>query len=405
MGRGKLALELIGKEKSRKITYEKRKRGLVKKAKEFSILCGVDTCMIIYGTPEISERPEEPEIWPPDSKEVERIIQRYRNEAVDCRTKRSIGLPDFFLNRKKKLDLELAKARSAIWRTKYPVSDDLIAGFSEEQLRSLLTALGSRLEFAKKHLAALKEKELASAPRNNIEIVPMAGFDFNLCDSRHSAGHSFFLQGAGTSFAAGLFHEPRPVDMKLPHEPRYVPNMSLLELPQLGAGFCSSILHHQSQAHPEVASSVGLVQVGSGCIVDNEQLPPLDAPQLQSANGFNHHHHHFAPINYHQLQNGCVSRANGGYSVIGGFPGMHEQQQQETCGEFGSMNLACFCDPTSSGPYCELPVNVMKQLIPGRDHQFQLEFMNMKADPSLVQMQASGHPSFNQFHDTTQPHA
>ncbi|OWM91274.1 hypothetical protein CDL15_Pgr000218 [Punica granatum] len=70
MGRGTLALELIGKEKSRRVTFEKGKSSLLKKAKEFSILCGVDTCVLIYGTPAISDRLDVLEIWPPNPDEV-----------------------------------------------------------------------------------------------------------------------------------------------------------------------------------------------------------------------------------------------------------------------------------------------------------------------------------------------
>lgn len=431
MGRGKLALELISKEKSRKITFEKRKKGLIKKAKEFSILCGVDTCMIIYGTPAISDRPEEPEIWPPDAQEVQRIIQRYRNEGIDCRMKRSVGLPDFFVNRKKKLDLELAKARSAVWEAKYPVSDDLIAGFSEEQLRSLLMALGNRLESAKKRLAALKEKE-AAAPwtttNNIINTTPVlaAGFDLDPSNFRQNAlGHSFYLHGT----TAGLCYdyEPMAIDMKLPvpyeyEPPRYTPNMPLLpnpnpppvfELPhQLSTGFCSSsssnsnsILHHQSKLARHEAD--GLVQSGGNGI---EQVSHLDAHQLLRGSNFHHHnhYHHYTSLNYQVQNQNCFSSSGTGhpeYSAVGGLPGIHEQQ--ETCGELGSVNVAYFSEPTSSGTYYDGPE--MKQLLPvpapGRvhHHQFQFGMMNVKTDqsPSPVQMQVSHPAPFNhQFHDT-----
>ncbi|KAK4799281.1 hypothetical protein SAY86_024646 [Trapa natans] len=358
MGRGKLALELIGKEKARKITYEKRKKGLIKKAREFSILCGVDTCMIIYGTPTISDRPENPEIWPSDPREVECIIQRYKNEGADCRTKRSVGLADFFLNRKKRLDVELAKAHSAVWEAKYPVSDDLISGLSEEQLRSLLADLGGRLELAKKHLVALKEKELAAAavvaPRNyisnSLDILPMPGVDF---------GHSFFLHSP--SAMAGLFSEPKPVlDINLPHEPNYMPNIHgspLTNLPALDLPHLTSATGFVQQ---HTASSSGLMGGGGGSgMVDQERIqPPL--------NSFHHDH---PPIINQPVQNGCFNRTHDG----------------ECCLEFGSVNMACFCElPCSGGIYGEVPVT--KQFTPsgrGQVNQFhQFEMMDMKSDPS-----------------------
>nr|GEY18653.1 transcription factor, MADS-box [Tanacetum cinerariifolium] len=60
MGRAKLRMELIKKEKTRITTYHKRKLGILKKASEFSILCDVDTIMIITPPnsiyPSINER-------------------------------------------------------------------------------------------------------------------------------------------------------------------------------------------------------------------------------------------------------------------------------------------------------------------------------------------------------------
>jgi hypothetical protein len=42
MGRGRVSVEFIPKEKSRKIVLQKRKIGLMKKVEELSILCDVD---------------------------------------------------------------------------------------------------------------------------------------------------------------------------------------------------------------------------------------------------------------------------------------------------------------------------------------------------------------------------
>ncbi|KAL3720291.1 hypothetical protein ACJRO7_005168 [Eucalyptus globulus] len=156
MGRGKLALELIPKERARRVTYEKRKKGLEKKAHEFTTLCGVDACMIIYG-PEGSATAAEPMVWPASPEKVKLVIEQYRSEGADRRAKRTVGLPEFFVNRKRKVDAELAKARLANWKVKYPVSEAPIEGLSEEDLRRLLGSLGHKLEAAKARLAVMKE--------------------------------------------------------------------------------------------------------------------------------------------------------------------------------------------------------------------------------------------------------
>ncbi|KAF8026847.1 hypothetical protein BT93_F3363 [Corymbia citriodora subsp. variegata] len=160
MGRAKLKLELIPNARSRRVTFEKRKKGLMKKAEEFKILCGVDTCVIIDPMGMSSDRQVEPETWP-DRKEVERIICRYQSEAADCRAKHATGLREFFTSQKKKIDAELAKARRANWEAIYPVSVEVLKDLSEPQLRSVLSAVGDRLEKEKTWLATTKEKRRA----------------------------------------------------------------------------------------------------------------------------------------------------------------------------------------------------------------------------------------------------
>ncbi|XP_048129384.1 agamous-like MADS-box protein AGL82 isoform X2 [Rhodamnia argentea] len=159
MGRAKLKLELMSNSRSRRITFEKRKKGLMKKAEEFKILCGVDTSVIIYPIGMPGEGLVEPEIWPPDTKEVERIFRRYRSEAADRRAKHASGLREFFASRKKKIDAEVAEIRKANWEAKYPVSDEFLKGLPEPQLTSHLSAVGNRLKQAKTRLATMREEK------------------------------------------------------------------------------------------------------------------------------------------------------------------------------------------------------------------------------------------------------
>ncbi|KAF7848337.1 hypothetical protein BT93_L2084 [Corymbia citriodora subsp. variegata] len=55
-----------------RIAYEKRKNDLMKKACEFSVLCGVDTCVV-------SACLTTPEIWPLDGGEASCIMEHYRS--------------------------------------------------------------------------------------------------------------------------------------------------------------------------------------------------------------------------------------------------------------------------------------------------------------------------------------
>ncbi|KAH8520662.1 hypothetical protein H0E87_001925 [Populus deltoides] len=153
MGRGKLTMELIRNERSRMITYHKRKKGLTKKAREFQILCGVDACVIILG-PKLNNHPVDVETWPTDRIEVRRIINRFRSEGTD--RKKTQDLSYFFEARKKKLDDEIAKLRKACLEAKFPAWDNRLNLLSLEQLRVLAGVFESKLDVARGWILKLK---------------------------------------------------------------------------------------------------------------------------------------------------------------------------------------------------------------------------------------------------------
>ena len=67
MARKKISLAFINNRADRRISYLKRKKGLVKKVSELSILCGVDACVVINS----AEFDKEPEVWPSTDKALE----------------------------------------------------------------------------------------------------------------------------------------------------------------------------------------------------------------------------------------------------------------------------------------------------------------------------------------------
>ncbi|KAI3774454.1 hypothetical protein L1987_49011 [Smallanthus sonchifolius] len=153
MGRAKLRMELIPKEKTRNTTYHKRKLGIIKKATEFTILCDVDTVIIIY--PPNSDKPE---IWPENPNKVKKIIAWYNAKKGDS-GKRSYGLNDFFEDRKKKIEDELVKTRKKNMEARYSTWFDEFNALTESQLRQFAEWLENRenvvradLEFRKRNI-------------------------------------------------------------------------------------------------------------------------------------------------------------------------------------------------------------------------------------------------------------
>ncbi|KAI3990677.1 hypothetical protein MKX01_022977 [Papaver californicum] len=144
MGRAKLNMELIAKEKSRNSTYFKRKKGLMKKLHEFKTLCGVHTLMIAYG-PKQGDRPVEVEIFPDKPNEVHGIINRYQQVPEEHKVKRTLTLKNFFEDQKKKSEAELVKLRKKNQELHHISLDDLVTLVNHVKSLCSLSVYCSRL--------------------------------------------------------------------------------------------------------------------------------------------------------------------------------------------------------------------------------------------------------------------
>ncbi|MBA0678402.1 hypothetical protein Goari_019753 [Gossypium aridum] len=72
MIRKKVKLAYITNDSSRKATYKKRKKGLMKKMSELSTYCGIDTCAIMYSPYE-----SQTEFWP-SLLGVEQVLSKFK---------------------------------------------------------------------------------------------------------------------------------------------------------------------------------------------------------------------------------------------------------------------------------------------------------------------------------------
>ncbi|CAK8569724.1 unnamed protein product [Lathyrus sativus] len=159
MGRERISMKLIQNEKSRKTTFEKRKKGLMKKANELSILCDVDVCVILYKPNSEGQGFAEPEMWPKDTNEVQRILQKYYNTTIDRRPK-VYHLQEYFEERLKKVEFEISKVRKQRLKIKYPAWDEAFESLRGNELKTLISTLDSRFASCCQKMDMLKGKAI-----------------------------------------------------------------------------------------------------------------------------------------------------------------------------------------------------------------------------------------------------
>ncbi|XP_062173738.1 agamous-like MADS-box protein AGL80 [Alnus glutinosa] len=103
MTRKKVKLAYITNDSSRKATFKKRKKGLLKKVSELSTLCGIETCAIIYSPYE-----PQPELWP-SPMGVQRAIARLKTMPEADQSKKMVNQESFLRQRITKAQEQLKK--------------------------------------------------------------------------------------------------------------------------------------------------------------------------------------------------------------------------------------------------------------------------------------------------------
>lgn len=85
MTRQKVKMAFIENESSRKATYKKRKRGILKKANELATLCGVPVGVIIDSPYDLT-----PEVWP-SREDMDNVLSQWQRLPVMDRTKKMLN--------------------------------------------------------------------------------------------------------------------------------------------------------------------------------------------------------------------------------------------------------------------------------------------------------------------------
>ncbi|KAL4569960.1 hypothetical protein LXL04_025609 [Taraxacum kok-saghyz] len=103
MTRKKVKLAFITNDSSRKATFKKRKKGLMKKVNELSTLCGIDACAIIYSPYET-----QPEIWP-NNLGVQHVLAQFKKVSEMDRSKNMLNQESFIRKQIGKANEQLKK--------------------------------------------------------------------------------------------------------------------------------------------------------------------------------------------------------------------------------------------------------------------------------------------------------
>ncbi|XP_074364122.1 agamous-like MADS-box protein AGL80 [Apium graveolens] len=103
MTRKKVKLAFISNDASRKATFKKRKKGLMKKVGELSTLCGIDACAIIY-----SQYEPQPEVWP-NTVGVQRVLAQFKRMPEMEQSKKMVNQESFIRQRIAKANEQLKK--------------------------------------------------------------------------------------------------------------------------------------------------------------------------------------------------------------------------------------------------------------------------------------------------------
>ncbi|KAK1262451.1 MADS-box transcription factor 15 [Acorus gramineus] len=104
--RRRLNLQFIENRRARKLSYRKRKNGLLKKSNDLSVLCDVQVCTIVHSV----DHPNDPIIWPSPA-EAQALVEKF--EALPPHKKHVLEHQEFLSGDNKKLKRKLEKQEKA----------------------------------------------------------------------------------------------------------------------------------------------------------------------------------------------------------------------------------------------------------------------------------------------------
>ncbi|KAL1207888.1 Agamous-like MADS-box protein AGL80 [Cardamine amara subsp. amara] len=296
MTRKKVKLAFIANDSSRKATFKKRKKGLMKKVNELSTLCGVSACAIIY-----SPYDNNPEVWPSNSG-VERVVSEFRKMPETDQHKKMVDQETFLRQRIAKATEQLRRQRKENRELEMTeVMFQSLAGnmgmfhLNILDLNDLGYIIDQNLKDIKHKIEISQNSGMEIGESSNVVAVEAASKGIgSLAVMASEIAPTTTINEVGSSSSATAFFNPL-------HRQQFrhpaAPHVGLYEQPR-NLNLNLNQNHHQSQQQwfvemmnqPEQLSSAGIEQMSFPFMDDNHH------------NGNHHHHHHHQLQQHHQEQ-------------------------------------------------------------------------------------------------------
>ncbi|XP_027367772.1 agamous-like MADS-box protein AGL80 [Abrus precatorius] len=155
MTRKKVKLAYITDDATRKATFKKRKKGIIKKVNELTILCGIQACALIP-----SPFDSKTEVWP-DPEGAKNVIERYQNTPM-IDERKNVNQERFVMQWVAKTQDQLKKKRQenrekemTLSMFQYMHGETLPQHFTVEELKCLDNVIDKNMKEIENKIAAL----------------------------------------------------------------------------------------------------------------------------------------------------------------------------------------------------------------------------------------------------------
>ncbi|KAG8051959.1 hypothetical protein GUJ93_ZPchr0001g33124 [Zizania palustris] len=176
MARNRIVLKRIAKDSTRRTTFKKRCRGVVKKASELASLCGIGVCAVVYGEGEA--KPEA--VWP-SVPEVRSILSRFRAAPDVDRFKRVTNQEDYLRKRIARLrdrmrasDEEIRERDSTVMIYEAYTGRRPIAALTVEELANVGLVMDDRIKTLEERYQRLRGEPIiqTTQPPAMLPVAP-----------------------------------------------------------------------------------------------------------------------------------------------------------------------------------------------------------------------------------------